>query len=118
MTDSSGASNTTYAQEPFGKTTKAGASINSFQFTGRENDETGLYYYRARYYSTSLNRFIGEDPLELASGDTNFYAYVFDSPINYVDPSGLYSIDELVADLPTLPQGLVDSVVGFGDAFL
>ena len=39
---------------------------NPFQYTGRENDATGLYYYRARYYSPTLRRFISEDPLGLA----------------------------------------------------
>jgi RHS repeat-associated protein len=88
LTDGSGTTNTSYTQEPFGKTTKAGASTNSFQFTGRENDATGLYYYRARYYSPALHRFVSEDPLEFAAGDTNLFAYVFDSPTNYTDPSG------------------------------
>jgi hypothetical protein len=64
-----------------------------------------------------VQRFINEDPIDLASGDMNFYAYVFEAPTNYIDPTGLYSMEEFVADLPTLPQGLVDSVVGFGDAF-
>ncbi|MCI0417646.1 MAG: RHS repeat-associated core domain-containing protein, partial [Acidobacteria bacterium] len=40
-----------------------GSSGNSAQFTGRENDGTGLYYYRARYYHPTLQRFISEDPL-------------------------------------------------------
>jgi len=40
---------TRYTAQPFGETTQAGAtSTNQRQFTGRENDSTGLYYYRAR----------------------------------------------------------------------
>ncbi|MFO0769545.1 MAG: RHS repeat-associated core domain-containing protein [Nitrospiraceae bacterium] len=88
LTDAGGSPNTTYTQEPFAKTTKAGTSTNSFQFTGRENDATGLYYYRARYYSPVMSRFLSEDPIEFAGGDTNLYAYVFDNPANYTDPSG------------------------------
>ena len=43
---------TEYTYEPFGATTATGtASTNPFQYTGRENDATGLYNYRARYYS-------------------------------------------------------------------
>ncbi|UXI68266.1 RHS repeat-associated core domain-containing protein [Tahibacter amnicola] len=38
-------------------------STNVFQYTGRENDNNGLYYYRARYYSPTARRFIAEDPL-------------------------------------------------------
>ncbi len=69
LTDSSGASQTQYAYDPFGNTTIGGASsTNSYQFTGRENDGTGLYYYRARYYSPTLQRFIAQDPIGFAGG--------------------------------------------------
>jgi RHS repeat-associated protein len=63
LTNDVGAVTTTYAYEPFGKTTITGISTNPFQYTGRENDGTGLYYYRARYYAPSLQRFLNEDPL-------------------------------------------------------
>ncbi len=64
LADSSGTVQTEYTYEPFGATTIIGASDgNSFQFTGRENDGTGLYHYRARYYSPGFHRFISEDPL-------------------------------------------------------
>lgn len=52
-----------YTYDPFGNTTMTGTSSNLFQYTGRENDGTGLYYYRARYYSPQLQRFLGEDPI-------------------------------------------------------
>ena len=45
-------------------------SSNAFQYTGRENDGTGFYYYRARYYNPSPQRFLGADPLESAGGKT------------------------------------------------
>jgi hypothetical protein len=51
LTDSGGAVQTEYTYEPFGATGFGGTSnSNSYQYTGRENDGTGLYYYRARYY--------------------------------------------------------------------
>ena len=62
---------------------------NAFQYTGRENEGNGLYFYRARYYSPLLGRFINEDPLGFAGSGSNFYAYVFDSPTNLTDPFGL-----------------------------
>lgn len=65
-----------------------GPSDNPYQFTGRENDGTGLYYYRARYYSPGMKRFISEDPIGFAGGDTNLQSYVQNSPPNYIDPSG------------------------------
>jgi RHS repeat-associated protein len=58
-------------------------------FTGREWDpETGLYYYRARYYDPKLGRFVSEDPIKFLGG-ANFYAYVENSPTTRRDPSGL-----------------------------
>ncbi len=89
LTDSAGAVQTEYTYEPFGITTATGAAnTNPFQYTGRENDSTGLYYYRARYYHPVLQRFISEDPIGLKAGDVNFYAYVRNNPVLFTDPSG------------------------------
>ena len=88
LTDQGGTVTTSYTYEPFGKTTRTGISSNPFQYTGREHDGTDLYYYRARYYSPILHRFLSEDPLEFDSGDLNLYAYAFNDPINLTDPSG------------------------------
>lgn len=75
-----------YTYEPFGNTSPAGSS-NSYQYTGRENDGTGLYFYRARYYNPLLGRFISEDPVR-PDGTPNFYAYVGNDPVNFIDPFG------------------------------
>jgi RHS repeat-associated protein len=81
---------TSYTYKPFGNTTAGGASnANPFQFTGRENDGNGLYYYRARYYSPTFQRFVSQDPLGLAGGDTNFYRYSHSDPVSSRDPFGL-----------------------------
>ena len=64
-----------------------------FLFTGREYcDETGLYYYRGRYYDPGLGRFISEDPTGFEGGDFNLYRYVNNSPLNRTDPTGEQSI--------------------------
>ncbi|MGB7848920.1 MAG: RHS repeat-associated core domain-containing protein [Candidatus Acidiferrum sp.] len=80
----------TYTLDSFGKLTNSSGSLtNPFQFTARESDaETGLYYYRARYYDPSTGRFLSEDPLRFKSG-VNFYSYVKNSAVNLKDPYGL-----------------------------
>jgi RHS repeat-associated protein len=79
-----------YIYGPFGKTKKTKEGLeNSFQFTGREYDETfGVYFYRARFYDPSICRFISEDLLK----NNNLYAYVENNPINLNDPFGLGQI--------------------------
>jgi RHS repeat-associated protein len=128
LTEATGRPTTSYVYSAFGQTTSSGpASPNPFQYTGRENDGTSLYYYRARYYNPILLRFISEDALDLGEmilfkqadpSDATvrlLYSavrsdpqllhptlYAVNSPVNYTDPSG-----EIV------PQ-LVGCVVGAG----
>ena len=60
-----------------------------YGYTGRERDlESGLDYYRARYYDSNVGRFISVDPMGFDAGDTNLYRYVGNSSTNYTDPSG------------------------------
>jgi RHS repeat-associated protein len=88
LADDAGVSRTEFTYTAYGATTASGdASGNPFQYTGRENDGTGLYYYRARYYNPSLGRFISEDPIGLEGGP-NPYAYVLGDPVSYTDPEG------------------------------
>lgn len=119
LADAAGTVQTEYTYEPFGRTTVTGVSnTNLLQYTGRENDGTGLYYYRARYYNPQLQRFIAEDPIllplySLASVFTaglkacygtlspfisrnvsggnppNPYLYVDNKPLVFSDPTGL-----------------------------
>jgi RHS repeat-associated protein len=68
LTDQTGVVQTTYRYEPFGKTVAFGPNTNPFQYTGRENDGTGLYYYRARYYNPGSGRFLSRDPIGFRGG--------------------------------------------------
>lgn len=80
---------TSYTYEPFGNTTISGNfSANSNQYVGRENDGT-LYYMRGRYYSATMQRFISQDPIRFLGG-VNLYSYVYNDPIDFSDPSGLF----------------------------
>jgi RHS repeat-associated protein len=86
--NASGSATATYAYDPFGQITSG--SPPDYAFTGREWDpETGLYYFRARYYDPKIGRFISEDPIGFDGGDVNLYAYVWNNPTNFVDPEGL-----------------------------
>jgi RHS repeat-associated protein len=92
LADDAGAIKTTYGYEPYGEATSTGeATVNSFQYTGRENDGTGLMYYRARYYHPKAKRFISEDIVGQGAGP-NVYAYVEGSPMMYRDPEGKWII--------------------------
>ncbi|MGH8619146.1 MAG: RHS repeat-associated core domain-containing protein, partial [Burkholderiales bacterium] len=89
LLNSSEAVTDAYSYEAYGKTMHGtGSNNNSQQYTGRENDGTGLYFYRARYFMPGSGRFVSEDPIGIAGG-MNSYAYVGGNPISYIDPEGL-----------------------------
>jgi RHS repeat-associated protein len=63
-----------------------------FKFTGRDYDaELSTYYFRQRYYDPACGRFMSNDPIQFHGGDGNLYRYVGNSPVIYVDPTGLWS---------------------------
>jgi RHS repeat-associated protein len=73
-----------------------------YGYTGREwDEETGLYYYRTRYYDPTNGRFISEDTIGFNGGDANLYRYVGNNPVNLIDPYGrswLNNVDNWLAD--------------------
>jgi RHS repeat-associated protein len=88
LANSSGNVTAQFGYDPFGGTTSSGGSTtNVFQYTGRENDGNGLYFYRARYYNPTFGRFISEDPIGFAGGP-DLYRYANASPTGYRDPLG------------------------------
>ncbi|MBI4223862.1 MAG: RHS repeat protein, partial [Deltaproteobacteria bacterium] len=63
---------------------------NPLTYTGQYFDaETGLYYYKNRYYAPQLGQFTSKDPLGMVDGP-NVYAYVNSDPLNWVDPTGTF----------------------------
>ncbi|MGC2526499.1 MAG: RHS repeat-associated core domain-containing protein [Candidatus Acidiferrum sp.] len=83
----------TYTFDSFGKQTASSGSLtNPFQYTTRESDpETGLYYYRSRFYDQSAGRFLSEDPIKFGGG-AKFYRFVGNDPIDSTDPCGLVQL--------------------------
>jgi RHS repeat-associated protein len=90
LSNAAGSIANTYAYDSYGNlTASTGSLVNSFRYTGRESDqETGLYYYRARYYDPNAGRFLGEDPLG-SGGGINFYGYAGNNSPNLKDIFGL-----------------------------
>jgi RHS repeat-associated protein len=77
---------------PFGRRSSRDGSFETRRgFTGHEHDDTGLINMRGRMYDPVLGRFLTADPFVQAPGlsqSWNHYAYVFNSPLNFVDPTG------------------------------
>jgi RHS repeat-associated protein len=97
IADVRGAVNERYAYAAYGEPSLLDASYGpravseccwDTLFTGRQYDrETGFYYYRNRFYSAELGRFVSRDPVQYKGG-INLYAYAGSNPLNMVDPGG------------------------------
>jgi len=74
---------------PNGVVIEESAYSNPYLFIARAYDaESGLYYYRARYYDYYTGRFLQPDPIGYADG-LSLYGYVGNNPANGSDPFGL-----------------------------
>ncbi|MBX7494865.1 hypothetical protein K3172_03215 [Qipengyuania sp. 6B39] len=118
VADAAGAMTARYTYGPFGEPDTTGGM--PIRYTGRPLDpDTGLYYYRARWYSPNLGRFLTPDPIDVGDG-LQLYTYVENDAVNFVDPTGL-SKEGRCGRAPgdvvkEFAWGAADSVLfGFGD---
>ncbi len=96
LTDTSGSVTDSYINSAYGEqVTATGSTTNPYRFVGRlgyyRDTATGLYYVRARYYSSFYARFLGYDPLAIISDSLRTYIYADNCPLSRSDPSGLLS---------------------------
>lgn len=97
LTDSNGTVISSATYDGFGRQT--GTLATRFGYTGRELDpDTGLMYYRARWYDPIMGRFISEDPIGFKGG-INFYAYTENDPLSYTDPTGLRPCAQILKEI-------------------
>ncbi len=83
-----------YEYDVFGRPDRVSDVNNPYFFTGRRyDDETGLYYYRARYYDPYIGRFLQTDPIRYEDG-SNLYTYCYNNPLYWIDPWGLKAGDK------------------------
>jgi RHS repeat-associated protein len=74
-------------------------NVGRFQYTGQAwLPELGVYYYKARMYSSRLGRFLQTDPIGYGNG-LNWYNYVGGNPINGVDPGGTQCTGSLISSV-------------------
>src|SRR5205807_4037827 len=96
LTDATGTVVATYSYDNYGNTTgTTGTATTPLQFAGQYHDnESGLYYLRARYYDPTTAQFLSKDPLAALTRDP--YTYTDGNPLNLTDPTGLYPGQSIV----------------------
>jgi RHS repeat-associated protein len=100
---------------PYGEPLPASAAGDRFRYTGQQMvSELGLYYYKARFYSPALGRFLQTDPVGYQS-DLNLYAYVGNDPVNLTDPTGTIGINLGAAGIGAIIGGVSAGITAYGN---
>jgi len=107
---------------PFGSTSyrsgrnNAETSLKRYRYVGKERDEeTGLYYYGARYYAAWLARFVSVDPLKDDFPHLTPYQYASNDPIGAIDLEGLQSTKEKSRKPKKLEEAKAGDIVALPD---
>ena len=116
--DTSGSQIGSIKYYPYGSTRSSSGTLPDQKFTGQRLDDTGLYYYNARYYDAGIGRFISADtivPSFVNPQNLNRYSYCLSNPLKYIDPTG-HKVDFIVDGISILAL-LRDPYLIFGGAF-
>jgi RHS repeat-associated protein len=127
-----------YLYDPYGNVLSASgplAEANIYRFSSKEaHPNSGLFYYLYRYHDPNLQRWLNRDPMG-EEYDVNLYRFVYNSPLNYVDPDGLWGIQfgdfnigygnpnlafdsDSWNDIGQGAQATLDGIIPFGDPFM
>ena len=123
LTNAAGAVTDTYDYDAFGNLINStGSTPNNYLFAGEQYDPAlSLYYDRARYLNTSTGRFWSMDtqePTPLDPTSLHRYLYVSSNPVDYIDPTGLYSqqfgydVEDVVEPAYTAQYGTNNVLLG------
>ncbi|TAE40439.1 MAG: DUF4114 domain-containing protein [Oscillatoriales cyanobacterium] len=123
ITDSVGLVTDRYTYDAFGGLlNQTGTFGNSFQFAGEQRDSsTGLDYMRARYYDPSLGRFISKDAFSGFLSDPysqHDYQYAHANPVRFTDPTGYFTMGDIMGTLSGVSALAAISGVGFGGGYI
>lgn len=114
LVDSTGAVVNHFAYDSYGNVVAESnpAESTRYRFTGRELDlETGLHYYRSRFYDSLIGKFLSEDPIGFWGGQTDLYQYVGNRPVGMIDPTGTTNLVAYSAIMPIGPGGAHESII-------
>ena len=118
IVDSTGAVENHLTYDAFGNVTSETDDTvdHIYAYTGRDRDEeSDLQYNRARYYDASVGRWISEDPIAFAAGDSNLTRYVGNFTVGARDPTGLVQVEQIVAVALVAQHPPIRMLFGEGD---
>ena len=125
LTDTVGLVTDRYTYDAYGGVIDhQGTFGNSFQFAGEQRDSsTGLDYLRARYYDSSLGRFVSADAYSGSMNDPTSlhnYQYANSNPNRYTDPTGYssWSMGEVLAVMQIMAGLAASGGIGFGTGYI